>query len=166
MCILHEWTLSNLKTGELGGHHYAMFGDSYMWTRFIIFLSSFNARSRACSLKPGHDVLQPVSRREPQVGISCGKEVINCTSFSTWSLILSLVTYRNGVSSILLFYLGNLTFSQQWLWSVLSTIILVSDVSDENAVLKMKANSSCKMQITSWHTTGFAALETGIFVTL
>jgi hypothetical protein len=142
-----------------------------MWIGFIIFFSSFNARSRACSLKPGHDVLQPVSIREPQVGISCGKEVINYTSFSTsichgWALILSSVTYRNGVSSTLLFYLGNLTFSQQWLWSVLSTIILVSDVSDENAVLKMKANSSCKMQITSWHTTGFAALKTGIFVTL
>jgi len=52
-------------------------------------------------------------------------------------------------------------------WNVMPhAIILVSDVSDENAVLKMKATSSCRMQITSWHTTGFAVLETGIFVTL
>jgi hypothetical protein len=52
-------------------------------------------------------------------------------------------------------------------WNViLHTITLVFDVSDENDVLKMKATSSCKMQITSWRTTGFAALETGIFVTL
>jgi hypothetical protein len=52
-------------------------------------------------------------------------------------------------------------------WNVMPHItILVSDVSEENAVLKMKAISSCKMQITSCHTTGFGALETGIFVTL
>jgi hypothetical protein len=28
----------------------------------------------------------------------------------------------------------------------------------------MKATSPCKMQITSWHTAGFAALKTGNFL--
>jgi len=52
-------------------------------------------------------------------------------------------------------------------WNVMPhTIILVSDVSDENDVLKMKATNSCRKQITSWPTTSFAVLETGIFVTL
>jgi len=52
-------------------------------------------------------------------------------------------------------------------WNVMPrTVVLVSDVSDENAVHKMKATSSCRMQITSWPITGFAVLETGIFVTL
>jgi len=84
-----------------------MFGDSYMWAGFIIFLNSFNATSRAYKIKIGHEVLQPVIRHEPQVGISRGKEVINCTSFNTsvchgWALLLISVAYRNGVSSTFL----------------------------------------------------------------
>jgi len=107
MYVLHGWILSNLKTGELGGHHYVLFGDSYVWADFIIFLISFIARSRACSLKTGHEVLQHVIRHEPQVGVSCGNEVINCTSFITsicngWALVLSSVAYRNGVSGTFL----------------------------------------------------------------